>query len=299
MASSAGWHLDDLRRAAADRHEIVWLDYHRLSAEICDQSGQRKAPPATSEVLLADCRRLGSLDAVLTRSMPAASLEAVVFRMDVLARAEALGIVVVNSAKAVEAAVDKYLTTARLAAAGLRVPRTIVCQTALQALEAFHALGRDVVVKPLFGGEGRGVARLTDEAMAERAFGLLASLGSVIYLQQFVPHPGCDYRVLLVGKRAWAIERRNPLDWRTNVSRGAVARAVEPTDAMLAMARQAAAAIGAVIAGVDLLADEAGELVAIEVNAAPGWRATSAAHGADIAAAVIECLATDDARRVP
>ncbi len=56
--------------------------------------------------------------------MQLASLESVVFRMDLLARAEALGIPVINPAKAIEAAVDKYLTTARLAAAGLRVPRT-------------------------------------------------------------------------------------------------------------------------------------------------------------------------------
>jgi hypothetical protein len=38
----------------------------------------------------------------------------------------------------------------------------------------------------------------------------------------------------------------------------------------------------AAIAGVDLLADEAGDLVAIEAGAASGWGATAAAHGADI-----------------
>ena len=42
---------------------------------------------------------------------------------------EAAGGVVVNPPRAVEAAVDKYLTSARLQAAGLDTPRTVVCQT--------------------------------------------------------------------------------------------------------------------------------------------------------------------------
>jgi hypothetical protein len=63
---------------------------------------------------------------------------------------------------AVEACVDKYLATAYLDAAGLRVPPTIVCQDAETALAAFNQLGCDVVAKPLFGSEGRGMVRIAD-----------------------------------------------------------------------------------------------------------------------------------------
>ena len=111
---------------------------------------------------------LAQLDAVLVRTMPPGSLEQVVFRMDVLARLEAQGLVVINPARAIEAAVDKYLATARLQAAGLRVPRTAVCQTVEEALGWFAELGGDVVLKPLFGSEGRGITRLVDEAFALR-----------------------------------------------------------------------------------------------------------------------------------
>src|SRR5439155_23608266 len=144
--------------------------------------------------------------------------------MNALARLEAAGTLVVNPPKAIECAVDKYLALAKLAAAGLRIPRTAVCQTPEDALGAFAELGGDVVVKPLFGSEGRGIARLVDEALALRAFKLLAELRAVIYLQEFVPHEGFDYRVLLIGgERALAMRRRNALDWRTNVARGAKA----------------------------------------------------------------------------
>ncbi len=110
--------------------------------------------------------------------MPPGSLEQVVFRMDALGRLEAAGATVINPPRAIECAVDKYLTTARLAAAGLLVPRTVACQTVEDAMAAFELLGGDVVIKPLFGSEGRGITRLQDEALAERAFRLLVQLGA-------------------------------------------------------------------------------------------------------------------------
>ncbi len=53
-----------------------------------------------------------------------------------------------------------------LDAAGLPVPPTIACQDADSALQAFDQLGGDVVLKPLFGSEGRGMIRLTDPETA-------------------------------------------------------------------------------------------------------------------------------------
>src|SRR5207302_9451310 len=103
---------------------------------------------------------LADFDTVVVRTMPPGSLEQVVFRMDVLHRLQSRGVRVLNPPAAVEACVDKYLASARLAEAGLRVPPTVVCQHADAALEAFAALGGDVVVKPLFGSEGRGMVRV-------------------------------------------------------------------------------------------------------------------------------------------
>src|SRR5262249_11227459 len=144
-------------------------------------------------------RNLADFDAVLVRTMPPGSLEQVVFRMDCLARYEAAGGIVINPARAIEAAVDKFLTTAKLQAAGLLTPRTICCQTAEEAMVAFEQLGRDIVLKPLFGSEGRGITRLTDENLALRAFKMLTQLGAVLYLQEFIEHEGHDIRLLVIG----------------------------------------------------------------------------------------------------
>lgn len=278
LCSPTSWYLQDLRRAAGVKHQITPIAFRDLSAEL------GSADPR----FMAGTLDLSEVDAVLVRTMPPASLEQVVMRMDVLGRLEAAGRPVVNSARAIEAAVDKYLASAKLVAAGLKTPETIVCQSVERAMEAFGRLGGDVVLKPLFGGEGRGLARLEDEAIAHRTFSLLTGLGAVLYVQQFVPHDGWDLRVLVVGERMWAMRRRNPLDWRTNVSRGAIAEQVELEPHWAHLARRAADAIGAVVAGVDLLPSHDGELHVIEVNAVPGWQALSRTLGVDIASEVLD-----------
>jgi ribosomal protein S6--L-glutamate ligase len=213
--------------------------------------------------------------------------------MDCLGRYEAAGGVVINPARAIEAAVDKFLTSAKLHAAGLVTPRTICCQTPDEAMVAFAQLGGDVVLKPLFGSEGRGITRLNDEALALRAFKMLAQLGAVLYLQEFVPHEGFDIRLLVIGERILAMRRRNQLDWRTNISRGATAEPLEPDDRLIEIARQAAAAVGAPLAGVDLLPSRDGELYTIEVNAVPGWKGLARARGVDVARLVLEFVAAE------
>jgi RimK family alpha-L-glutamate ligase len=281
LCSPTSWYLHDLRRAAGDRHQMVPLQFRDLQSHV----GSAGLTVTTGGF------DLSRADAVLVRTMPPASLEQVVLRMDLLARLEAAGIPVINPPRAIEAAVDKYLTTAKLAAAGLLVPRTMVCQSVSAGLEAFDALGRDVVLKPLFGGEGRGIARLEDRAIAERTFSLLIGLGAVLYLQEFVRHPGYDVRVLLVGPRVYGMRRVNSLDWRTNISRGATAEPQELTADLVELARRAATAVGASLAGVDLLLGPDGQWRVIEVNAVPGWQALGRTLRVDVAAAVLDHIA--------
>jgi len=284
LAAPESWYARDLTRAAAGDHEVVTLPFSAVSAQI-DEQGRTQ--------VLCGGRDLADFDAVLVRTMPPGSLEQVVFRMDCLGRYEAASGVVINPARAVEAAVDKYLTSAKLAASGLLTPRTICCQTADDALAAFEQLGGDVVLKPLFGSEGRGIARLNDEALAERAFKMLAQLGAVLYLQEFVPHEGCDVRLLVIGERILAMRRCNPLDWRTNISRGAAAEPLVPDDALAEIARRAAAAVGAPVAGVDVLPGRDGRLYTLEVNAVPGWKGLAKAHGVDVARLVLDFAASE------
>lgn len=240
---------------------------------------------------------LTSCDAILVRTMPPGSLEQVVFRMDALVQLQARGIHVLNPPKAIECAVDKYLTTARLAAAGLPVPETVVCETAAHAMEVFAALGGDVVIKPIFGSEGRGIVRVSDPDLALRTFRTIERTQSILYLQRFVDHPGCDLRVMVLGGRILGgMQRCCPDDFRVNVSRSGHARQITLTSEQEDWALRAAAAVGAPLAGIDLLTDREGRSFVIEVNGVPGWQAFRRVTGCDVATAVIQYLEEGPAR---
>lgn len=280
LGSATSWYVADLRRAAGKTHTIVPITYRELHSQVDGQ----QVSLASGEFDLRGC------DALLIRSMPPGSLEQVVFRMNALAQFESSGMLVVNSPRAIEIAVDKYLTTVMLSKAGLLVPTTVACQTTEQAMESFLSLGGDVVVKPIFGGEGRGITRVTDEAIALRTFKALEQIGAVLYLQKFIEHEGYDLRLLLVGDRVLGMRRRHPHDWRTNISRGAIAEPLELTDELVAQARLAAKSVGTAVVGVDFLPGKDGQLYAIEVNAVPGWKALSRVTGEDVARWVLEYL---------
>ncbi len=212
---------------------------------------------------------------MIVRTMPPGSLEQVVYRMDALWRLESAGVVVLNPPKALECAVDKYLALVRLESAGLTVPATIVCENAEAALVAFDHLGGDVVVKPIFGSEGRGIVRVSDRDLALRTFRTLERIGAVLYVQRFIENEGFDVRVLVLGGRilgahAAAGKRRLP---RERFVPGNCGRVSSDRRRMPNAALGAAEATGARFAGVDLLYDRDGTCYVIEVNAVPGWRA--------------------------
>lgn len=282
LGNSDSWYVADLSRAAVERgHACDRLEFPRLSGAC----GGSLMPVQQGDV------DLQKFDAVIVRTMPPGSLEQVVLRMDLLHQLLSLGVQVINPPRALECAVDKYLTTAKLARAGLPVPRTIVCEQFEEAMSAFERLGGDVVVKPIFGAEGRGIVRVSDPDLAHRVFRTLERVDSVLYLQEFIRHPGYDIRVLILGDRVLGCMKRiSDTDFRTNVSRDARTELHVPTHAELAAARTAVDCTGAIFAGVDLLYDSTGKLFVIEVNAVPGWRAFTRTTGIDVATELIQWI---------
>jgi ribosomal protein S6--L-glutamate ligase len=290
LSSGNGWHVRDLTRAAsAMGHELAAVSFKRLQAGVACQPVVRTATAARHlESVPVD---LSSVDRVLVRTMPGGSLEQVIFRMDVLHRLVSAGVPVLNPPRALETAVDKYLACCRMEAAGLPVPPTVACENADDALAAFEQLGGDVVVKPLFGSEGKGITRVTDPDVAYRVLKTLERLGVVLYLQKFVPHGGCDLRAFVLGDRVLAaMQRRSDTDWRTNVARGAHGQPIELSPAETELALRAADAVGSPIAGVDLLHGNDSRTYVLEVNAVPGWRSLANVTGIDVASRVIRFM---------
>ena len=101
----------------------------------------------------------GLPDAVLVRSIAAGSFEAVTRRLGVLHALARLSVPVWNSAQAIERCVDKSMTTFLLKNAGLPTPPTFAVEGLAAAAEiAARELARTpLVLKPLFGAQGRGI----------------------------------------------------------------------------------------------------------------------------------------------
>ncbi len=247
-----------------------------------------EASLSRSEERTSESLRIGGVslrqgDIILVRSMSRGSLESIVFRMDALATIERQGILVYNPARSLELAIDKYVSLSRLAAAGFPVPATHVSETCAHAMDAFVRLGSDVVVKPIFGSEGRGLIRVRDCDHAYRVFGSLEALGSVIYQQAFVDHGGSDFRILIVGDRHWIIERKRDLDWRTNITQGGRFATASLSIEVCDMAMRVAQNLRLMYAGIDVACDRKnGVYYVLEANGVPGWDGVAQAYGQKI-----------------
>lgn len=285
VGEPSGWHVGRVVEAARGRgHAATIVRWPELGTAIGGPCVENKPPQERFHP-----RVVEQADAVLVRGMPTGGLEEVIFRMNLLGRLADRGTRVVNPPRSLELAIDKHLSLARLAAAGLPVPRSFVAQTPQAIREAWRCLGGDAVVKPLFGSQGKGIERLADPPAVER-FLAERPPEAVAYLQAFVPHAGWDARLFVLGDEVLAMRRSSTTDWRTNIALGGTASPLAPSAEWIDLARQAARVLGAAITGIDLVESLSGEVFVLEANAVPGWRALESVVGGDIADRVVQFL---------
>ncbi|CAD5372170.1 Alpha-aminoadipate--LysW ligase LysX [Rubrivivax sp. A210] len=238
--------------------------------------------------------------AALVRGIAGGTLEQITKRLGVLHALRELGVPVYNDARAIERSVDKAMTSLLLRAGGIPSPVTWVSESPAQARRLVMreaAQGRALVLKPMFGSQGKGLQLV---GQVDGVFKPLPALdgaetgnyGGVAYLQRYVPplqSPGFDWRVLVVGGRAVTAMRRVSEHWVHNLAQGARPLAAEVTPALAELAERAAAALGLDYAGVDLMPAAAGIQV-IEVNGVAAWQGLQRVCGFNIAQALVDDL---------
>ena len=282
LAGPGSWHFLDLQRAGGDQHEIISLSFDDLATEFGSRSNSGNSSFRSGEI------DLRTLDRLIVRTMPAGSLQQVVFRMDLLGRLESSGVKILNPPKTIEIAVDKYLSLSLLAEMGVVVPPTAVAESLPAAMDCFSQLGGDVVYKPIFGSMGNGIVRLNDRTTAAEFFETQIASGQIIYLQKFIDHGDWDLRILVVGEHTFSMKRQRKGHWLTNIARGGVGAPHRSNEKELALALATAKATGCLVAGIDIIYDQkTATAMVCDVNAAPGWKGTSAALGVDIAKQII------------
>ena len=243
-------------------------------------------------------------DAVLVRGIAGGSFEQVTKRLGVLHALRELGVPVYNDARAIERSVDKSMTSLLLHAAGIATPPTWATESHAQAQRIAMregAAGHALVLKPLFGSQGKGLQLVGQVSGAHHALpATLDGFGGLAYLQRFVPpigSPGFDWRVLVIGGRAVTAMRRVSLHWVHNVAQGARCEPAPLTPELRACAEGAAAALDMDYAGVDLIPTRAcgatgapEGIQVIEVNGVAAWQGLQRVTGFNIARALVDDL---------
>lgn len=261
-----GWHGRELEEAFAARGFVTCflsliechLDLSRAFARIVLPGFEETLPPG-----------------VFVRGVPGGTLEQVIHRLDVLHWLREVGVIVYNDGRSIERTVDKAMTSFLLKRAGIPMPETWVCESEHHARALLMSeLSQEgwLVMKPLFGSQGEGVALLQRPEDLPDPVGY----GGVYYLQRFVPaEPGADcrdWRVFVIGGRAQAAMMRCSRHWVTNRARGGSCERVPLDSELVGLAEAAARALEIDYAGVDLLRDKQGRYLVTEVNSVPAWR---------------------------
>jgi RimK family alpha-L-glutamate ligase len=235
---------------------------------------------------------LKDVDALIIRPIGRGSLEELVFRMDMLYKLEREGFYIINPAEAIEHCVDKYDILSILEDNGVPVPRTFVTESANEAIRAFHELGDNVVVKPLFGSRGVGATRVNDPEIALTVFKAITFQHGVIYLQEFVDHGTTDIRAFVIDGRVVAAMRRVATGWKTNYSQGARPVPTTLSKEFEDLAVKASNAVGCKISGVDILEGPDGPKIC-DVNSQPGWKGLQVVTKVNIAEEIVNFMLSE------
>ncbi len=280
ITDEPGWHGARLRqRFAAGGMEAVFISLRDCRIDLAGGHDGIVMPGFESKLPAG----------VFVRGVPGGTLEQVTLRLGILHALKEVGIAVYNDARAIERTVDKSMTSFLLTRAGVPTPPTWVTESAAEAravLAREGAVGREVIIKPLFGSQGAGLRRLAagmDVPGREH-------YQHVYYLQSYVESGAGrwhDHRVFVIGRRAVAGMVRRGTSWINNVAKGGRCEKLALTPEIAQFAEAAADAVGADYAGVDIVRGQDGRLWVIEVNGIPAWKGLQGVTHVDIADALV------------
>ncbi len=284
-----GWHTRQLQAGFRERGAV---------GRCVDLEDCRIDTGASWHGLVIPCFGAELPDAVLVRGIAGGTFEQVTKRLGVLHALRELGVPVYNDARAIERSVDKSMTSLLLHAAGVATPPTWAMESAAQAQRLVmreSAAGRALVLKPLFGSQGKGLQLVgCVDGVHVPLPELKGAYGSLAYLQRFIAPisaPGFDWRVLVIGGRAVTAMKRVSAHWIHNVKQGARCEPCELTPALAEIAEAAARTLQMDYAGVDILPEGAPEaLRVLEVNGVAAWQGLQRVTPFNLARAVVDDL---------
>jgi tetrahydromethanopterin:alpha-L-glutamate ligase len=281
-AQQGGWHGTALIEAFAKRgHDAVLVELQDVLIDLSHTKPSIQLPNLTQKP-----------DLAFVRGIAGGTLQQVITRLNVLHMLKMQGAYIYNDAKAVERTVDKGMTSFLLKQHDVATPATWVCESrhhTHQLIQQLFEQHDDIIIKPLFGSQGKGVRRLTRDMPLPLPRD--AHVDGVFYLQTFIDsgQHNYDYRVFVINQEPVAAMQRSGQGWLHNVAQGAQCKASDELD-VLEIAVKAAKALQIDYCGVDVIRDSHGQLWVLEVNSIPAWRGLQGVTQHNIAQLLVDDL---------
>ncbi len=185
---------------------------------------------------------------------------------------EFLGVQVINKSDIMNVCGNKLLTSLFLKKHNIATPKTYISFSHDAALEYIEKIGYPLVIKPVIGSWGRGMALLKDKDTVDALIDVRKTRDDpndrIYYLQEFVKRPPRDIRVITAGENILAAMYRKSAgnNLRTNIARGASPELCKVTNDIEDICTKTSKVMGKCILGIDIMEDEKKGLVVHEIN---------------------------------
>lgn len=204
-------------------------------------------------------------------------------------------VLVINSAEAIEQAIDKLFTMQVLAQKNIPIPKTMFAKCPIDAEVITRQIGYPVIVKTLKGTQGGGVFLCETPDSLRDLSEILVHQGAndtpVLFQEFIATSRGRDVRAFCVGGKVLACMERKSTDgsFKSNITRGGVGEPVPITPEIEKIAIDTCKALGLEIAGIDLLFTDDGYKVC-EANSAPDFKGLETFCKVDVPKAIYDYI---------
>lgn len=276
--SASLYSTNSIVQAARDRFHFVRVVDHMACELIIDKD----------ELQISwNNQILRHVDAVIPRIGTSATR----YGASVIRQFEAMGVYTALSSEALINSRNKLTSLQKLAAHGVRVPRTGISNNSHTYSELLDSVcDPPYIIKMISGTQGMGVLLSENKRNAQGILESFSKMNKNVMIQEFIPESnGADVRVFVVnGQVVGAMKRQaQPGEFRSNLHLGGYSFEIELTEEEEKTALKAVEILGLSIAGVDLLQSDRGPMV-LEVNASPGLEGIEQTTQKDIAGEIIE-----------
>lgn len=184
---------------------------------------------------------------------------------------------------------NKFLTLLTLKEAKLPIPDTFLTISRQTLENMLDNMRYPVVMKLLYGSLGKGVMFADSKQSAKSLMDTLERFKEPIFLEEYVPNPGEDIRVFVLGDKALGAEKRKAQrdERRANIGIGGIGEPVQLDKRTEKLAVKVAHTLGMSITGIDIINGPNGPVI-IEANVNVHFEGITKALKLNIARAIVE-----------